>query len=1482
MPDISIDPVFQSLKSRTYTGTSGDHIDVNHRNAFETGRATVSLSFSLDRQIGEVALISKDGQGEGAGDFTLWVKDGALIATQENGEGRAWLKVPDLILDAHTKYHVALSMGKDGLQIWLDGQLVAAEPQFKQGLGGNDHPLVIGGTRAWRSNDTDSAHSLFKGTIGDVMVFDRQLGEKDMMSLASEANPMGAMHSGMHAAMAELAPVLDQLHHGSDTLKEILSDYGASEHGHLMRELKMVSKGNADHEVKGRKGDDGIDGGGGDDQISGGGGDDVLQGGYGNDKLKGGKGNDILDGGHGEDRLWGGNGNDLLIARADGREGAIFYDPDRDEEDPMNELTKGKLYPDQPIPADDMLMGGKGADIFYFQTLINAKARYIEKHTNDDGTINWHGVAGENDKLHDHWVDVMGNDVVMDYSRAEGDRIVIEGHTTKILSVEYGDANGDGVMDHSVIRLYSDQGNGGGAHNDDRLGSITVYGDLVKMSDIETTAAPAYGIVKSIEDLEEAIAPKDAGENGGRIRAPSKQFADVEDLGVGRKTPVVAIPGSTEFSGEDGDYMNVGHHKGMDTGRATVALSFSLDQLPGEVALISKDGNGRAAGDFTLWVKDGTLIVTQESGTETEWLKVPNLVLSAETKYHVALSMGKDGLQIWLDGQLVAAEPQFKQGLGGNDHPLVIGGTRAWRSNDTDSAHSLFKGTIGDVMVFDRQLGEKDMMSLASEANPMGAMHSGMHAAMAELAPVLDQLHHGSDTLKEILSDYGASEHGHLMRELKMVSKGNADHEVKGRKGDDGIDGGGGDDQISGGGGDDVLQGGYGNDKLKGGKGNDILDGGHGEDRLWGGNGNDLLIARADGREGAIFYDPDRDEEDPMNELTKGKLYPDQPIPADDMLMGGKGADIFYFQTLINAKARYIEKHTNDDGTINWHGVAGENDKLHDHWVDVMGNDVVMDYSRAEGDRIVIEGHTTKILSVEYGDANGDGVMDHSVIRLYSDQGNGGGAHNDDRLGSITVYGDLVKMSDIETTAAPAYGIVKSIEDLEEAIAPKDAGENGGRIRAPSKQLPGKADLDLGKGLKPVFAINGSHDFSPDDRAPLIFDHSKSLALKAGTIAFTFTAADTGTFQALFSKDASGDGKGHIAAYVNELGSLIVRVQNESGSRYLEVDHVVKPGDSHDVAISFGRSGIELYLDGARVAYESDVSVSLAANDEALVIGATGWSSTPGTTSMVTNHFEGSITNFMILEGRHSGDEIFGDGPRDTVQKIGISVDRVDFGRSDGDLVVKLPGKPNVTVDDDTQYIEFRDLTVRPNEIQFGSKFADRMDGRDGVDILLGRDGDDDLFGNGNDDVLRGEDGDDRLVGGDGSDRLEGGAHNDRLYGGADNDVLMGGDGSDELYGEAGNDKLYGGLGDDRIYGDAWNSSGSAKNDRVFFDGDFGDYTFETSTWSDMNRGGVARQLRVTDAADGGSDGFYEGSDRLIDVDFVVFADRTVEFDDFF
>ena len=60
----------------------------------------------------------------------------------------------------------------------------------------------------------------------------------------------------------------------------------------------------------------------------------------------------------------------------------------------------------------------------------------------------------------------------------------------------------------SVITVYSQQGAGGGAHDEDYLGYIIVHGDRVEEDDIETDAKVAYGIVETIDDIQEAVAPE--------------------------------------------------------------------------------------------------------------------------------------------------------------------------------------------------------------------------------------------------------------------------------------------------------------------------------------------------------------------------------------------------------------------------------------------------------------------------------------------------------------------------------------------------------------------------------------------------------------------------------------------------------------------------------------------------------------------------------------------------------------------------------------------------------------------------------------------------------------------------------------------------------------------------------------------------------------------------------------------------------------
>ncbi len=935
---------------------------------------------------------------------------------------------------------------------------------------------------------------------------------------------------------------------------------------------------------------------------------------------------------------------------------------------------------------------------------------------------------------------------------------------------------------------------------------------------------------------------------------------------------------SHTYTGSYGDYRDFNHRGAMALEAGTISLGFSIDRLAGNYALISKDQNGTNAGDFTVWIKDGQIVVSIETDSGTEYITVPDVILSSHTTYQFAFTFGDTGLNIWLNGKLVASEPGIIQGLETNKNDLVIGGTHAWNS-DEDDAHSLFLGQISDVQMYDQQLGGKDMIALANAVDPGLGMHAHHLAAMEDLAPVFHQLHGASDTLKDILADYGVNHHGHMGTSLNMITRGRADNTVNGTAAADGINAGRGDDVVKGALGDDVLQGGYGNDRLWGGNGNDILDGGHGEDRLWGGAGNDLLISRADAREPEIFYDPDRNETDPLSELTNGQVYPDQPIPGDDVLTGGSGSDVFYFQTLINAKERIIRKHTRDDGTINWHGVAGENNYLHDHWVDYLGHDVVTDFSRSEGDRIVIEGHTTEIGSIRYGDANGDGVMDHSIISLYSDQGNGGGAHNDDRLGTITVYGDLITESDIEHTSAPAYGIVRSIEDLQEAVTPIDVAQNTGNIRPPT-DLPTAEDLGLPNGTgDPVLATAGSNDFSSDDRAAMVFDHSRDIDLTKGTIAFSFSPTSLGSYQALFSKDASGYGNGgHMTAYVHPLGHLVVRIQDGDRSFYLEVKHAISVGGSYDFALSFGPQGVELYLNGARVAYDKDIKVDWDTNKEALIVGAAGWNNSPGEVDHINNHFNGTISDFMVFGSQLESEDIFGSGVRDDYAYLNsFASDYSFFWNNQGKLKISK-GQQSVVLDEDVEFVQFRDFTVRVDDFLFGGRGANRIDGLDGSDIIIGRQGDDDLNGHDNNDLLVGGFGEDKLSGGDGDDKLLGGNHDDRLYGGNGFDVLKGGDGNDVLYGGAGRDKFYGGLGDDYISGNEWNDKGKAKFDKAFFDGKFDDFTFETHTYYNSARGENVTELIVTDSADGGSDGFYEGRDRLIDIDQLVFADQTVSF----
>jgi Ca2+-binding RTX toxin-like protein len=1419
-------PVYGVSGEQSFSGDDGDFQTLGHDASIALANGSYVLDFNATNVSGTTGLFSKDANGYGdGGHLTAYIENGQLRVRLQTEEKSFYVKLEENGIDVNTNYHLAVSFGDDGLKVYLNGELKGAEPTAKAGTEANGEDLVLGAMGIYRTGSRGPDHEL-SGTISDFAIYDEPLSTLDVVVLSG--NEMALYEY----ALEDLMPAFAQHHASTDLLNDLADKYDLSHDDSMVMVMKDIVEGTVDEDAMiGDAEADFFNGGMAADTLNGAGGDDIMQGDYGNDDLIGGDGDDVLDGGHGEDLLNGGAGDDLLISRADAREPDVTFNPLRDESDPYNELdpATGKLYADQPIDGDDMLTGGDGADTFYFQTLINAKQRYIEKHTNDDGTIRWHGVAGENDKIHDHWVDTIGNDTITDFDRSEGDQIVVEGHTTNILNITQQDSDGDGIADYSLISLYSDQGNNGGAHNNDLLGTISVYGDLVRDSDVISDNAPAYGIVKSIDDIGKAITPLDLGSDRG-FSPPIVDDVPVQALEINGKTAIFGVPGEQDFSGEDGDYLDFSNTSELMMENGTFAMSFNADNVSGETALFSKDARDYDdGGHIQAYIKDGILHVRMQSEGCSKYLALKEDPINVGEDYHLAVSFGEDGLKLYLNGELKAAEPTFTQSLEDNYAAIVVGATGSHRDGERNDATHEFDGTITDFVIFDSTLSPLDIAITSGKVDALYALD------LEEFMPAFTQLHSASDTLQDIASEFGYG-HDDMNMAVKDIVKGtDSDDVINGDGGADFINGGMGADTLNAGAGNDEMQGYYGNDDLNGGEGNDLLDGGHGEDRLDGGAGDDVLISRADAREPNVSFDPTRDESDPLNELDPAtdKLYGDQTIPGDDVMTGGDGADTFYFQTLINAKQRYIEKHTNDDGTIRWHGVAGENNKIHDHWVDTIGNDTITDFDRSEGDQIVVEGHTTEIYDVKHGDADGDGIIDHSVIRLYSDQGNNGGAHNDDLLGSITVFGDLITENDIVHTSKPAYGIVKTIDQLDEAITPLDMGTERDFGSVFESTVP--AGFGFVNGNTPVFGVNGELEFSGDRGDYLNLGTSSDLQVDGGTYVMEFNADEVDGVHALFSKDAKdfADG-GHLQAYIYN-GILKVRMQSEDSERWLYLrDLPIEANENYHLAVSFGSEGLKVFLDGGLVMHDAEFVQSMIDNVEDVIVGATGQSR--GNQGDEAHYqFDGTITNFTVYDEQLTVDDVH--DLSSIVTKVTPVVDTGTGGNSGGSTggntggntggttTPPTPTTPEpTTVNETTEVIGGTQTTVgtigsNAEDVIVGGIADDVIRGGDGADQLTGNAGNDWFNGNKGDDIIYGDEGEDVLRGGQNNDMLNAGTQNDFANGNMHNDTVYGGEGNDIIHGGKQNDLLFGDAGNDTIFGDLDNdimTGGSGEDTFVF------------------------------------------------------------------
>ncbi len=175
------------------------------------------------------------------------------------------------------------------------------------------------------------------------------------------------------------------------------------------------------------------------------------------------------------------------------------------------------------------------------------------------------------------------------------------------------------------------------------------------------------------------------------------------------------------------------------------------------------------------------------------------------------------------------------------------------------------------------------------------------------------------------------------------------------------------------------------------------------------------------------------DANDPVDPVTDTYFTAHPYDDAKSIMLGKAGADEFLVRTYISGKPAIVARNADADGVINWNGngVAGENDNVHDHWVDYFGTVQINDYNADEGDTIRVQGHTVALNSITVLDGD-------TMIVVQSQQGNGGGAHDEDILGYIIVRDAELNEGDITFTKTND-GIVETVEEFEALVAYYDA-----------------------------------------------------------------------------------------------------------------------------------------------------------------------------------------------------------------------------------------------------------------------------------------------------------------------------------------------------------------------------------------------------------------------------------------------------------
>ncbi|WP_239479617.1 Ig-like domain-containing protein [Actibacterium sp. 188UL27-1] len=249
-----------------------------------------------------------------------------------------------------------------------------------------------------------------------------------------------------------------------------------------------------------------------------------------------------------------------------------------------------------------------------------------------------------------------------------------------------------------------------------RISDFAVYERALSSKDVSKAAAFSTSTSKEIKgtssnaqakiaEPQEQPAKEDKVDNAP---APSKAGAINADAAY-------TLSGETEVSVKS-SVVSVAPNADLTLDEATISLFFEADTVSGVRGILSKDANGLDGGDhLRARIENGDLVVRfqNEQGDDVD-LVVDDI--EADQLYHLALSFGDDGAQVYLDGELVASDAGMDMDWIDNAQYLHLGGDGSAQSSGSKAVSNVFDGTLSDIAIYDQQLNANQIAQIMEGA----------------------------------------------------------------------------------------------------------------------------------------------------------------------------------------------------------------------------------------------------------------------------------------------------------------------------------------------------------------------------------------------------------------------------------------------------------------------------------------------------------------------------------------------------------------------------------------------------------------------------------------------------------------------------------------------------------------------------------------------------------------------------------------------